>query len=129
MQRGWTAAVAAAVVLFASNDGRAHDDKWPHDFPNKTWLESLHRPDNAQHPYRRDQSLLCCGAADLVTTQFRVEYAGGPHPDDRWFAWVGNEWIKIPPEKIVADHSPDGRPYLFMLAGTVQCFVRPKGGL
>jgi hypothetical protein len=58
MQRGWAAAVAAAVVLFASNDGRAHDDKWPHDFPNKAWLESLKRPDNTQHPYRRDQSLL-----------------------------------------------------------------------
>jgi hypothetical protein len=29
----------------------------------------------------------------------------------------------------VPDYAPDGRPYLFMLAGTIQCFVRPKGGL
>jgi hypothetical protein len=28
----------------------------------------------------------------------------------------------------VQDHAPDGQPYLFMAAGTVLCFVRPKGG-
>ena len=26
-------------------------------------------------------------------------------------------------------HAPNGQPYLFVLAGTIQCFVRPKGGL
>jgi hypothetical protein len=35
----------------------------------------------------------------------------------------------VPPEKIVPDHAPDGQAYLFLLAGTIQCFVRPKGGL
>jgi hypothetical protein len=42
---------------------------------------------------------------------------------------VKDSWVRIPPDKIVQDHAPDGQPYLFMLAGTVQCFVRPKGGL
>jgi hypothetical protein len=31
----------------------------------------------------------------------------------------------VPPEKIVTDHAPDGQAYLFMMAGTIQCFVRP----
>jgi hypothetical protein len=35
----------------------------------------------------------------------------------------------VPPDKIVPDYAPDGQAYLFMLAGTIQCFVRPKGGL
>jgi hypothetical protein len=35
----------------------------------------------------------------------------------------------IPLEKVIKDYAPDGRAYLFMLAGTVQCFVPPKGGL
>jgi hypothetical protein len=34
-----------------------------------------------------------------------------------------------PPEKIIKDFAPNGQPYLFMLAGTIQCFVPPKGGL
>jgi hypothetical protein len=36
--------------------------------------------------------------------------------------------MPIAPEKIVKDRAPNGQPYLFMLAGTVQCFVRPNGG-
>jgi hypothetical protein len=37
-------------------------------------------------------------------------------------------WVSHPAGKIVKDHAPNGQPYLFLLAGTVQCFVRPKGG-
>jgi hypothetical protein len=37
--------------------------------------------------------------------------------------------VPVPPEKIVPDFAPDGQPYLFLLADTIQCFVRPKGGL
>ena len=29
---------------------------------------------------------------------------------------------QIPPEKIVKDYAPNGQPYLFVLAGTIQCF-------
>ena len=48
------------------------------------------------------------------------------------------KWVRIPPEKIVPDHAPDGQAYLFVfrIAGRnglrfdeIVCFVRPKGGL
>ena len=107
---------------------------WAHEWPagpNKHYLENLQRPDNAKSPERwtDPKSLMCCGVADTVKTQFRIEPAGGPHPEDRWYAWLKEEWVLVPPEKIVPDFAPDGQPYLFLLAGTIQCFVRPKGGL
>jgi hypothetical protein len=70
-----------------------------------------------------------CGIADTVKTKFKVEPGDGKHPDDRWYAWLKEEWVAIPAEKIVPDFAPDGQAYLFLLAGTIQCFVKPKGGL
>jgi hypothetical protein len=104
--------------------------EWP-DGPNKKWLESLQRPDNEQHPYRKfdPKSLSCCDAGDNVQTKFKVENVGGQYPEDIWYAWLNDNWTKIPPEKIVQDFSPNGQAYLFMMAGTIQCFVPPKGGL
>jgi hypothetical protein len=118
-----TAFLAATVPCVARGE-------WP-DSPHKEWFESLLRPDNHLHPERNvdPKSLYCCGAADVVKTRFKVEIAGGSYPEDTWYAWLGNSWTKIPPEKIVEDYAPNGQPYLFMLAGTIQCFVRPKGGL
>ena len=62
-----------------------------------------------------------------------VEPAGTPelgdYPEDRWYAWLNNKWVMVPPDKIVPDYAPDGQAYLFMLANTIVCFVRPKGGL
>jgi hypothetical protein len=103
--------------------------EWP-DGPNKTFLENLQRPDIDQHPYWRNdpKNLSCCGVADTVKTKYRVESIGGAYPEDVWYAWLEEQWVRIPPEKIVKDYSPDGQPYLFLLAGTIQCFVRPKGG-
>ena len=119
----------AAISLVFWTIALAHGT-WP-DGPNKQWLEGLQRPDNDQHPYRRSdpKSLSCCGAGDTVQTKFKVENSGGQYPEDTWYAWLKDSWVRIPPDKIVQDHAPDGQPYLFMLAGTVQCFVRPKGGL
>jgi hypothetical protein len=104
--------------------------QWP-DSPHKEWFEGLQRPDNDAHPERQSdpKSLFCCGAADVVKTRFMVEAGDERYPEDRWYAWVNEEWTRIPPEKIVKDHAPNGQPYLFMLAGTIQCFVRPKGGI
>jgi hypothetical protein len=67
--------------------------------------------------------------APMVKTKFKVEQDDGPHPEDRWYAWLNGEWVLVPPDKIVPDYAPDGTPYLFMMAGTIQCFVRPRGGL
>ena len=64
-----------------------------------------------------------------VKTKFKVEAGNERYPEDRWSAWLRGDWVVIPPEKIVQDYAPDGQPYLFLLADTIQCFVRPKGGL
>jgi hypothetical protein len=102
--------------------------EWP-DGPNKAWFENLQRPDNDKNPTRNYKSRFCCGVADTVKTKFKVEPGDGNYPEDRWYAWIEEEWTPVPPEKIVRDHAPDGQPYLFMLAKTIQCFVPPKGGM
>jgi hypothetical protein len=125
----WTdrraAMLAAAVCLVLQTAGLAHDG------PHKQWLESLMRPDNDRHPERLAdrKSLFCCGEADIVKTKFKVENTSGPHPEDQWYAWLNESWMLIPPEKILAEHAPNGEAFLFVLAGTIQCFVRPRGGL
>ena len=101
--------------------------EWP-DGPYKQWFQSLERPDAYKNPWWDAKSRSCCGAGDVVKTKFRVERAGGRHPDDTWYAWIDNDWLFIPHDKIIKDPAPNGQPYLFMLAGTVVCFVRPKGG-
>jgi hypothetical protein len=120
------AAALAAPVLFASLISVA-----AHDGPLKHWLESLQRPDNHKYPDRRfdHKSLFCCGEADIVKTRFKVESAGGPHPEDQWYAFLNETWTLIPADKILKEHAPDDQAYLFVLAGTIQCFVRPRGGI
>ena len=119
------ATAATSVVLAGSCWARG---EWP-DSPHKSWFQNLERPDNHQHPYRDEKSRFCCGIADTVDTRFKVEAAGGAYPEDAWYAWLNETWVRIPPEKIVHEFAPTGRAYLFMLAGTIQCFVKPKGGL
>ena len=127
MQRtGLVAAVSAAAVHLALlTNGVAHDG------PHKEWLESLQRPDNDRHPSRQSdrKSLFCCGEADIVKTKFKVENTGGSYPEDQWYALLNGSWTLIPPEKILKEHAPNGEAFLFVLAGTIQCFVPPKGGL
>jgi len=103
---------------------------WP-DGPNKSYFDNLQRPDNHLAPYRKldPKSLSCCGVGDTIKTKFKVEPGNEKHPDDVWFAWLKDEWVRVPPEKVVPDFAPDGQAYLFLLAGTIQCFVRPLGRL
>jgi hypothetical protein len=123
------AALAVAVSSALSATGLARGE-WP-DGPYKDWFQNLQRPDNHEHPHRQmdPKSLYCCGAADVVRTKFKVESTGGRYPEDQWYAWLNETWTSIPPEKINREYAPNGEAYLFMLAGTIQCFVRPKGGL
>jgi hypothetical protein len=123
-------AISAAGIALVFPVTALTRGEWP-DGPNKEWFQNLQRPDNDLYPSRKldPKSLSCCGAADVVKTKFKVESAGSQYPEDTWYAWLENSWTKIPAEKIVKDHAPNGQPYLFMLAGTIQCFVRPKGGL
>jgi len=120
-------AVIVGHVLFSGSELSQAGGEWP-DSPYKEWFQSLERPDNDKNPHRDQKSRSCCGAADVVKTKFKVETGDDKYPEDRWYAWFNEQWIPIPPEKIVKDYAPNGQPYLFMLAGTVQCFVRPKGG-
>jgi hypothetical protein len=124
------AAVAAAATLFAFPSETYAGGEWP-DGPYTGWFQNLKRPDNAQHPYREldPKSLYCCGVADVVKTKFKVERAGGRYPEDQWYAWLNDTWTPIPSEKIHPEYAPNGEAYLFVLAGTIQCFVRPRGGL
>jgi hypothetical protein len=146
--------VAVAVMLFATSTAGAqpmppsyesiNPNDWPNNYPypggkkrewpdgpNKEFLKNLQRPDNWKSPsrWRNPDSLLCCDAGDTVKTKFRVEPSDGPYPEDHWYAWINGEWVLVPPDKIVPDVAPDGMPYLFMMSGIIQCFVRPKGGL
>ena len=107
-----------------------HQREWP-DGPNKEYLKNLQRPDNWKSPsrWRNPTSLLCCDAGGTVKTKFKVEQGSDPHPEDRWYAWINDQWVLVPPDKIVPDYAPDGTTYLFMMSGIIQCFVRPRGGL
>ena len=142
-------AVFAALVVLRSAAGSDYSpqqppDNWPNnwpyqlsikrewpDGPNKEFLKNLQRPDNWKSPSRwpNPASLSCCDAGDTVQTKFKVELGDGPYPEDRWYAWINGDWVLVPPDKIVPDYAPDGTPYLFMMGGTIQCFVRPRGGL
>lgn len=122
------AAGMAAMISLALPSELLGGGEWP-DGPNKAWFQGLQRPDNDKHPYRNEKSRFCCGVADTVKTKFKVEAGTERYPEDRWYAWLSDQWIPIPSEKVVKDHAPDGQPYLFMLSDTIQCFVRPKGGL
>ena len=124
-----SALLAAAISPVFWTTGLAHGD-WP-EGPQKEWFQNLQRPDNDAHPHRKSdhKSLFCCGAADVVKTKFMVEPGGDRYPEDVWYAWLNELWTRISPEKIVKDYAPDDQAHLFMLAGTIQCFVRPKGGI
>jgi hypothetical protein len=123
------AALTAAICILFPPEAVTRGE-WP-DGPYKQWFENLQRPDNDAHPSRKQdpKSLYCCGIADIVKTKFKVENTGGQYPEDNWYAWLDSSWVRIPPEKIVKEYAPNGQPYLFMLGGTIQCFVRPQGGL
>jgi hypothetical protein len=118
------AALAAVIVLELPAPGLVHDG------PHKKWLEGLLRPDNNRHPERQSdpKSLFCCGEADIVKTKFKVVNTGGPYPEDQWYAWLNVSWTLVPPEKILEEYAPNGEAFLFVLIGTIQCFVRPRGG-
>jgi hypothetical protein len=125
--------MAIGFALFVLMIARGHatgGEGFP-DGPMKDYFQQLQRPDNHDYPSRKidRKSQFCCGEADTVKTKFKVEPGTEKHPQDTWYAWLNEEWVRVPPEKIVPGHAPDGQAYLFVLANTIQCFVPPKGGL
>jgi hypothetical protein len=122
------AALLACAFGFVGVHPSSAGGEWP-DSPHRAWFKQLQRPDNRAHSYRDEKSRFCCDIADTVDTKFKVESGGGPYPEDTWYAWLNDTWVNIPSEKIVPEFAPTGRAYLFLLAGTIQCFVKPKGGI
>jgi hypothetical protein len=43
--------------------------------------------------------------------------------NERWEAWDGERWIKIPPDRVLKFLSPDGRSHLCEMHGQVFCFM------
>jgi hypothetical protein len=129
------AALSALTALPAAAGG-----EWP-DGPNKQWFKGLQRPDNHRFPDRDLDSMTCCGPGDVVKTKFRVDLATSAYPRDVWYALLDNVWVRIPDDRIVSDHAPDGQAHLFVINvateqdwgapnhNAIICFVRPRGGL
>ena len=55
-----------------------------------------------------------------ATTVFIDGRLDGPYPEDRWYAWLDGEWVRVPPDRIVPDYAPDGRAYVFVMYGVIQ---------
>src|SRR6267142_642168 len=110
MRLTWMAAAIAAAMSMGVP--ALAGGEWP-DSRSKPWCENLQRPDNHLAPYRNidPKSLFCCGIADTVKTKFKVEPGNERYPEDRWHAWLKDEWVQVPPEKIVSDFAPDGQAY------------------
>jgi hypothetical protein len=140
---GMVMAVVTAISGGAGADEFGGPDRpkpeWP-DGPNKEFFKNLLRPDNHKYPERDETTRSCCGAGDTVPTRFRVEPGEGRHLEDRWYAWLSEQWVAISPDVIVPDFAPDGRAYLFVIdvpsevegrsgIQVIACFVRPRGGL
>ena len=133
-----TLVIAALSALTASP--AAAGGEWP-DGPNKQWFKGLQRPDNHKFPDRDADSMTCCGPGDVVKTRFRVDLASSAYPRDVWYALLDNVWVRIPEDRIVPDHAPDGQAHLFVINVAAEhdwgapnhdaiiCFVRPRGGL
>ena len=70
------------------------------------WFLWLERPYNYKHLDRNEKSRSCCGAAGVVKTEFKVENGDEGYPEDRWYAWINEQWIPIPPGS--SRHGHDG---------------------
>ena len=95
------AAMAATVRLVLPSELLAGGE-WP-DSPNSAWFQNLQRPDNDKNPHRAldPKSLFCCGIADTVKTKFKVEAGNERYPEDRWYAWLKDDWVVIPHDHLV----------------------------
>ena len=92
--------VLAVVLLLGLPRARAHD-------PYDRWMV----PGTATS---------CCNDRDCRPTRARMD------EHERWEAWDGERWLKVPPDRVLKIPSPDGRSHLCEMNGAVLCFV-PAG--
>lgn len=62
----------------------------------------------------------CCNDRDCRPTRARMD------EHERWEAWDGERWLKVPPDRVLKIPSPDGRSHLCEMNGAVLCFL-PAG--
>ena len=132
-----TLVIAALSALAAS--AAVAGGEWP-DGP-KAMVQRFAAARQSQFPDRDADSMTCCGPGDVVKTRFRVDLASSAYPRDVWYALLDNVWVRIPEDRIVPDHAPDGQAHLFVINiaaehdwgapnhDAIICFVRPRGGL
>ena len=104
---------------------------------DRKFLDNLQRPDNRPDERYDKKSKLCCTDKDAVKVEYKmVVPEGAKYPEPEWYVWIDAhksdgtpseyKWVKVPPEKIVEEHSPSGQAYVYLMAYTIQCFVRPQ---
>ncbi|TYL82241.1 hypothetical protein FXB40_47195 [Bradyrhizobium rifense] len=104
---------------------------------DRKFLDHLQRPDNRPNERIDEKSKSCCTDKDAVSVEYKmVVLEGAKYPEPEWYVWIeahnpdgtpsGYKWVKVPPEKIVEEYSPSGQAYVYLMAYTIQCFVRPQ---
>lgn len=104
---------------------------------DRKFLDHLQRPDNRPNERFDKKSKSCCTDKDAVRVEYKmVVLEGAKYPEPEWYVWIeahnpdgtpsDYKWVKVPPEKIVEEYSPSGQAYVYLMAYTIQCFVRPQ---
>lgn len=132
---GALAIIAIAFLIVLSRMTAAHAD-WKPQYASEPqyiqdWYQSATLTEAAQ---KRFNFVMCCSAAEVVKTQFRVDRKNGA---DAWFYWKNDHWEEIPSDIIHWNESaPDNKPTLFALdhdvlgakKGDLTCFYPGSGG-
>src|SRR5258707_685830 len=104
---------------------------------DRKFLDNLQRPDNGPDDHRDKKSKSCCTGKDAVKVEYKMVIPeGAKYPEPEWYVWIESykpdgtpgeyKWVLVPSEKIVEEYSPSGQAYLYMIARSIQCFVRPQ---
>jgi len=123
------------LLLLPLASAHEHTDAVPEI--DRKFLDNLQRPDNRANERRDEKSKSCCTEKDAVSVEYKmVVPEGAKYPEPEWYVWIDAhksdgtpseyKWVKVPPEKIVEEHSPSGQAYVYLMAYTIQCFVRPQ---
>ncbi len=104
---------------------------------DRKFLDNLQRPDNRPDDRRDKKSKSCCTDKDAVKVEYKmVVPEGDRYPEPEWYVSLQSyqpdgtpgqySWLKVPPDKIVDEYSLSGQAYVYLIAHSIQCFVRPQ---
>ena len=125
------------LLLLCSSSVIAHKHTNAVPEIDRKFLDNLQRPDNRPDERFSQKSKSCCTDKDAVRTEYKMVIPEGTkYPEPEWYVWIAlhypdgslgdYHWVKVPPEKIVDEYSPSGQAYVYLIADTIQCFVRPQ---